>query len=172
MRRLLLPVLICTALAASAQNKITDDLQKKFNATALVFYNNTLRMINQTEDKDFDELIRDIEKMKFLLIDKDSLHFSKADYAKLVKEYKAAGYEGMVNARMEGRNFDVCVRQSGSKVKGTIILINDDKNLYVLDVLGSVPMAKVSSLFNLMEGSEVAKHLGKLGKSQKGIVVE
>ena len=45
------------------------------NATpdhSLYFYQNTLRMLNQTENKEFDELIKDIEKMKFLMIEKDA----------------------------------------------------------------------------------------------------
>ena len=54
----------------------------------LYFYRNTLRMLNQTEDKSFDELIKDIEKMRFLMIDKTKSKFDQADYKKLLTGYK------------------------------------------------------------------------------------
>ena len=59
------------SVATVAQTKTTEELHKKYSeGLALFFYNNTMRMLNQSDDKEFDELIKDIEKMKFLMIEK------------------------------------------------------------------------------------------------------
>jgi hypothetical protein len=62
-------LLVCSIV--SAQSKTTEELHKKNEgALSLFFYNNTLRMLNQTDDKGFDEVSKDIKKMKLLMIDK------------------------------------------------------------------------------------------------------
>ena len=44
-----------TTASAAAQTKTTEELHKSNgDALALFFYNNTLRMLNQADDKDFD----------------------------------------------------------------------------------------------------------------------
>jgi sulfur relay (sulfurtransferase) complex TusBCD TusD component (DsrE family) len=54
---------IAVSSAASAQSKTTEALEKKHSdALKLFFYQNTLRMLNQKNDPNFDELIKDIEK--------------------------------------------------------------------------------------------------------------
>jgi Domain of unknown function (DUF4252) len=136
------------------QSKTTEALNEKFDdAMTLYFYKNTLRMLNQSDDKDFDELIKDIEKLKFLLIDKGSDGFSKSDYIKLVADYKKESYEEMMTSRLEGRNFDVYLRESGGVTKGMVVLVNDSSSLYVLDLLGRVELSKVPQLFKTLDGS-------------------
>ncbi len=50
MRYIVLFFFISVALSVHAQSKTTEKLQKKHSeARALFFYNNTLRMVNQTE---------------------------------------------------------------------------------------------------------------------------
>jgi hypothetical protein len=145
------------AVAATAQSATTEKLHKKYNeALALFFYNNTLRMINQTEDKEFDALIKDIEKMKFLMIKKEN--FGKSDYQKLITEYKSEAFEEMMTSRHQGKNFDVYMKEGNAK--GMVVAVNDDENLYVLDIVGSIPLNKVTTLFNTIdESSEIGKRI-------------
>ena len=111
--------------SAQAQSETTEKLHKKYSESlAFFFYNNTLRMINQKDDKDFDALIKDIEKMKFLMIKKEG--FAKADYQKLVSSYKAESFEEMMSSRHDGKNFDVYMKDG--KAKGMIVTVNDDEN--------------------------------------------
>ena len=136
--------------SAQAQSETTEKLHKKYSESlAFFFYNNTLRMINQKDDKDFDALIKDIEKMKFLMIKKEG--FAKGDYQKLVSDYKAESFEEMMSSRHDGKNFDVYMKDG--KVKGMIVTVNDDENLYVLDIVGSIPLNKVTTLFNQIDAS-------------------
>jgi hypothetical protein len=139
--------------SAHAQSKTTDALQKSHSdALALYFYNNTLRMLNQKEDKAFDELIKDIEKMKFLMIDKGKA-FDATQYKTLISGYKSESFEEIMSSRYQGRNFDVFLKDDDGKTEGMVVTVNDSTNLYVLDIVGSIPLDKVTSLFNAIDGS-------------------
>ena len=157
MRYIILSFFIFSAVSVKSQSKTTENLHKKYNeALALFFYNNTLRMINQTEDKEFDALIKDIEKMKFLMIKKEN--FGKSDYQKLITDYKSESFEEMLTSRHQGKNFDVYMKEGATK--GMVVAVNDDENLYVLDIVGSIPLNKVTTLFNTIdESSEIGKRI-------------
>jgi hypothetical protein len=160
MRHILTLLLLVTAGRASAQSSVTDALYKKHSdAMTLFFYNNTLRMLNQTNDKDFDALIENIEKMRFLLIKKAN-GFANNDYAKLVADYKAEQFEEMMSSRYQGKNFDVFVKEKNGVTKGMLVLVNDAENLFVLDILGRVAMDKITSLYRTVnENSEIGEKI-------------
>src|SRR5688500_9414885 len=135
MRNFLIVLALLISSAALAQSKTTEALHKRYSESmSLFFYNNTLRMLNQTDDKAFDELIKDIEKMKFLMIDK-AQSFTGADYKKLVSGYKGEAFEEIMTSRFQGKNFGVFLKESGGKTKGMVVLVNDSSSLYVLDIV-------------------------------------
>jgi Domain of unknown function (DUF4252) len=152
----LLFCVICMAAGANAQSKTTEELAKKNSeALSLFFYNNTLRMLNQQEDKDFDALIKDIEKMKFLMIDKKT-SFDNGGYKKLVSSYKAESFEEIMTSRHQGKNFDVFIKEKDGDTKGMLVLVNDSTNLYVLDIVGKIALDKITKLYSVMgESSEI-----------------
>lgn len=162
MKQLFLTAIIaCAIVTAQAQTKTTELLDEKHDGTSLYFYKNTLRMLNQKEDKEFDDMIKDIEKIRFLMIDRREESFSNDDYKNLKNDYtKKESYEEIMTGRLEGRNLSVYVRESGGKVKGTIIMAADSSNLYVLDILGKIALEKAGSLFKMIdENSDVAKKI-------------
>lgn len=153
---LLLPLccLLLTSEVARAQSATTESLSKKHTGVlSLFFYNNTLRMLNQTDDKEFDELIKDIEKMRFLLIRKNESKFRETDYKKLVSDYKAERFEEIMTSRHDGKNFDVYLKEKEGTTKGMLVLINDEDNLYVLDILGKIALDKITSLYETLDES-------------------
>ena len=157
MRYLILVLFVSSLSRAYAQTKTTEALHtKNSDALSLFFYNNTLRMLNQKDDKDFDELIKDIEKMKFLMIEKKN--FGSTEYKALVKGYKSEAFEEIMTSRYGGKNFDVFLKEKDGKQKGMIVTVNDSSNLYVLDIVGSIAVNKVTTLFTTLdESSEIGK---------------
>src|SRR5688572_27780381 len=158
-------LLLVLSLPAWSQTKTTESLQKAHSdALAFYFYNNTLRMLNQKEDPGFDELVKDIEKMKFLVIDKDQ-NFGSSDYKKLVSGYKAEAFEEIMTSRLEGKNFDVFLKEKNGKTQGMIVTVNDSSNLYVLDIVGSIALNKITNLFNTIDGSsDIAQKIKEMTK--------
>lgn len=152
---------VASGLLAQAQTKTTEALSERFdNAMELYFYKNTLKMLNQAEDPAFDELIKDIEKMKFLMIDKAGDNFGSADYKKLTGDYAKEDYEEMLTSRVDGRTFEVYIREDNGRVQGTVILVSDSTSLYVLDILGRVAIQQASALFNTLdESSDIGKKI-------------
>jgi hypothetical protein len=164
-RLLIISFLMTGAVLARAQSKTTDALEKKYNAMAFFFYNNTLRMLNQQEDKAFDELIKDIEKMKFLMIRKTGEALGTADYKKVKGDYLAESFEEIMTSRMDGKNFDIFVREKDNKTKAMLVLVNDEKNLYVLDIVGSIALNKVTELYKTIDSSaDIGKRIKAFAK--------
>ena len=147
----------------NAQTKTTAELHEKFDdILSLYFYKNTLRMLNQSENKGFDEIIKDIDKMKFLMIDKPSHHFEAVDYQKLLTSYKSEHYEEIMTSRFNGKHFDIFLKEKDGHTKGMVVLANDSSNLYVLDILGKVALNKVTELFSTIDNSA---EIGKMIKA-------
>ncbi|PZR41325.1 MAG: hypothetical protein DI538_01575 [Azospira oryzae] len=144
-------ILFCGTLSF-AQSKTTQALDDKFEGLSLYFYKNTLRMLNQKNDPDFDALIKDIEKMKFLLIDKGAA-FGKSEYKKLLNDYKAEAFEPIMTSRYQGKNFDIYMKDKKGSSLGTVVLVNDSTSLYVLDIIGTIDVSKASSLFSTIDSS-------------------
>lgn len=160
-RIFLLVSFIAISGIASAQSKTTEALAKKHSdALSLFFYNNTLRMLNQSNDPNFDELIKDIEKMKFLMIKKDEKNFNTSGYKSLVGEYKAEAFEEIMTSRFEGKNFDIFLKEKDGKTRGMLVLVNDTESLYVLDILGSINVNKVTDLYSTLDkSSDIGKQI-------------
>jgi hypothetical protein len=153
MKNILLLVFVAGALLAHAQSETTEKLHKNNSkAMSFFFYHNTLRMLNQSDDKAFDELIKDIQKMKFLMIDKTT-SFTSAAYKKLTTDYKSEKFEEIMTSRYQGKNFDVFLKEKSGKTEGMVVLINDSSSLYVLDIVGSIALDKVTSLYKAIDDS-------------------
>ena len=154
---------------AGAQSKTTAALAEKFDpSVSAFFYKNTLRMLNQKDNKEFDELIRDVEKLKFLMFDKGTRNFGKAEYAKLTGDYRKEAYEPIITSRMEGRNFDIFLRGKGNSKPGTVILVNDSSSLFVLDIVGTIDVSKAGSLFSIIDGSDDIGKMMRYFNDNKG----
>jgi len=168
-------VFLFAGTVAFGQSKTTNALSKKYNdAQAFFFYNNTLRMLNQSEDKEFDELIKDIEKMKLLFISKGNT-FRADDYKELTADYKKESFEPIMTSRHQGKNFDIFTKEKDGKTNGMLVLVNDSSSLYVLDIVGRIALDKVTKLYNTIDQSsdigkkfrEVADGLDKHKKDEQ-----
>ncbi|HLT71459.1 MAG TPA: DUF4252 domain-containing protein [Cyclobacteriaceae bacterium] len=144
-----LTITIALAMStASGQSRTTQKLQEQHeDSRAFFFYNNTLRMINQEEDPAFDEAIKDIEKMKLLLIGKGE----GFNFQNIVKEYRSEEFEEIMTSRHKGRNFDIFLKEKDGKTTAMLALVNDEENLFVLDIVGRIDPGKMVSLFSVMD---------------------
>ncbi len=167
MKKLILFTLVLfSSSLVFAQAKTTDDLQKKHdNSLSLYFYKNTLRMLNQSDSKEFDEMIKNIEKIKMLIFDKKEDSFAAADYKNLVKNYQSESYESVMTTRSNGMTFDVFIRDVKGSSLGTVVLASDSTRLLVFDMVGTIDVTKVGSLFSAIDestdiGSKIKSFMG------------
>ncbi|MEP2770935.1 MAG: DUF4252 domain-containing protein [Fulvivirga sp.] len=149
MKKLLTLVLIALPLLTVAQSKTTKSLQDKYDdAFGLFFYNNTLNMLNQTDDEDFAELIKDIDKMKFLRIDRKANKIEQSEIKDLIADYKDEDFEDLMTMRHEGMNVQVYIQEDDGVTTGLVFVMTDDESLSVLDVKGKVPMNQLANLIS------------------------
>jgi hypothetical protein len=147
-------MLLLSSTMLMAQSATTQTLASNFNdAFSLYFYKNTLRMLNQTDSPEFDEMIKNIEKMRFLMINKEESKFGKNEYKNLVTNYQDEKFENMMTGRSNGRNFDVYMKDQKGSPLGTVVLVNDSSSLYVLDIIGSIDLSKATQLFQTLDQS-------------------
>ena len=154
----LLVLVLFFAWDTSAQSKTTERLEERFpESRVFFFYHNTLRMINQAEDAAFDAAIKDIEKMKMLVVDTRERN---VDFRKIVGEYQAEAFEPIITSRHKGKNFDIFLKEKNGKTTAMLALVNDDQMLFVLDIVGRVDPGKVVQLFTVMnEKSDISKNI-------------
>jgi len=162
---LFLLLILASPFFLPAQSKTTEALDKQYDSKTAFFYHNTLRMMNQSEDPAFDALIKDIEKVKFLMIRKDAASF---DYRKVVAAYKSEAFEEAMSSRHEGKNFDVFLKENNSKTSGMLVLVNDTETFIVLDIVGSIALDQVTNLYNTMgKDSHIENMMKDLLKNDK-----
>lgn len=166
MKHLFVAVIAFVGFAAAAQSPVTNALEKEYDGMSAFFYHNTLRMINQSEDPAFDDLIRDVEKMKFVMIRKD---VKAPDYRKLIGDYRAESFEEAMTSRHQGKNFDVFIKAEDNRTTGMLVLVNDETSLMVLDIVGSISLDKVTRLYStLNESSEIGERIRAFSRAVQG----
>ena len=153
MKNILLPLLIVITTICSAQTKTTKELSDKYSSWTVFLYHNTLRMINQNDDKNFDEIIKDIEKVKIVSVNKKEKGFDDAQYTKLISSYKSEKFEEILTSRMEGRSVNAYILEKNGETKGMVVTVNDTENIYVLDMVGKVALNKIMNLLTYIQSN-------------------
>ena len=147
MKQLIICFLALVPIASMAQSKTTQKFHEEHeDAFTLFFYNNTLQMLNMDDNEEFNELIKDIDKMKFLRVDKKERDLTKVDFDDLVAQYHDDDFEDLMTMRQEGMNINVYIKEKGGVTTGLVLLMDDDESLSILDIKGAVPLNKLAKL--------------------------
>lgn len=143
------------ALPMMAQTETTDEFHEQHDeAFTLFFYKNTLRMLNMQDNKEFAELIKDIDKMKFLRIEKAATEFSSQEYKSLVDGYHGESFEDLMTMRHQGANLNVFIQEMNETTTGLVILMEDDENFSILDIKGAVPLQRIAELVSKLQSTD------------------
>lgn len=138
-----------------AQSETTDQFHKEHeDAFTLFFYKNTLRMLNMQDNKEFEELIQDIDKMKFLRIEKNSTSFTREKYNSLVTQYQEEAFEDLMDMRSQGANLNVFIKEKDKVTTGLVILMEDEENFSILDIKGAVPLSRIAELVSKLQSAD------------------
>ena len=108
-------------------------------------------MLNQDDNPEFEELIRDIEKMKFVRVNKSDAGLDKDDYNELVEDFYDDDFEDLMNMRHEGMNVNAYIQEDDGVTTGIVMLMDDDESISILDIKGAVPLSKMASLLSKVQ---------------------
>ncbi len=148
MRNLLLILLISAApLLTFGQSETIQKWHKKYDdAFVMFFYKSTLKMLNMNDSKEFDELVKGIDKMKLLRIDKEKFSFSNEQYKELISDYRNENFEELMSLKQKEMKVNAYIKEGDGDTEGIVVLVNETSNLIILDIKGSVPLAKIGEL--------------------------
>lgn len=58
-----------------------------------------------------------------------------------------------MTSRYQGKSFDIYMKDKKGSSLGTVVIVNDSTNMYVLDIIGTIDVSKASSLFSAIDSS-------------------
>ncbi|WP_370087591.1 hypothetical protein [Ekhidna sp.] len=141
-------LLSCSLLA---QESIIKDFAEPRRPTRwmnpLCFYPSTLRMINITQDPNFNELVNDIEKV--LIYTLDSATVASKTYTSFLKDYEAVGYEEYMT--MLGQQE---IRIIGKKQEYVGVMASEGRAM-AFYLRGDIPFAKIPTLIQTFQSDDV-----------------
>lgn len=145
-------VLLMLQSTSYAQSETTQAFSEKYDdAFTLFFYNNTLQMLNQENNAEFEALIKDIDKMKFIRVSKKENKLTDVDFKKMVDNYHDEDFEDLMTMSHEGMNINVYIKESSGVTTGLVLLMNDPESFSILDIKGKVPLNKLASLISKVQ---------------------
>lgn len=140
-------MLITVPLLGYSQSETMQKWHKKYsNAFTLFFYQSTLNMLNMQDNEEFQDIIKDVDKMKLITIDKSEDVFTNEHYKELVSDYKEDDFEELVSFRQKEANIKAYIKEKDGTTKGIAVLINSDSTMTIIDLKGSVPLNKIGQL--------------------------
>lgn len=145
-------LLLMSPVLSFAQSSTTQAFHEDHeDAFVLFFYRNTLKMLNQDDNPDFIEIIKDIDKMKFIRVNKLEEGLKKEDYNQLVKDYYDEDFEDLMTMRHEGMNVNAYIQEDDGVTTGIVILMQDDQTISILDIKGTVPISKMATIITKVQ---------------------
>lgn len=154
MKNIIIILLSFSPFVTLAQSETTQRFHKENEDAFVLFaYHNTLKMFAQIDDEqleELDDLIKDIDKMKFVRVDA-SKEEANSKIKELASDYKSESFEDLMNMRHDGMNVNVFIKEDDGVTKGIVMLMNDEESISVIDIIGKVPLNKVANLISQVQ---------------------
>jgi hypothetical protein len=147
MKKLAFIILLILPGLVQAQSKVMRDLADDFpDAFVLMIYHSSLNMLNVDDDPDFARMIRDIEKIKVLRVDKDEDDFSSEALSSLKNTLNSRGFEELMIIKSKDYDIGVYINEDDGDIEGYFLLMDEDENFTAIDVLGSMAVGDIGQL--------------------------
>lgn len=151
-------LLITAASAGYSQSKVMEKLSETYeDATVLVFYYSTLKMIIPDDSPELKDLIYDVEKIKLLMV--DSLTQGKQEINEIRSLLEKDGYDEAMSVRYEDNNVIIYIKEKKGVTSGFFFLMEEENGLTAFDLVGKVPMDKLGSLTDHLDLLKNARDL-------------
>ena len=147
MKKIAFILLLILPGLVQAQSKVMRDLADDFpDAFVLMIYHSSLNMLNIDDDPDFARMIRDIEKIKVLRVDKDEDNFTSEALVDLKGDLNDRGFEELMAIKSKDYNIGVYILEDDDDIEGYFLLMDEDENFTAIDVLGSMAVGDIGQL--------------------------
>ena len=128
-----------------AQTKHTQKLHDDHpDAFTLFFYKSTIRMLDPANSDEYFNMIKGIEKAKFLRF--DSLELADEVLADFMKAIISDSFEEGVTFRSSEGTGNVFIRDKEGTKEGIIFIMKGEAEIYILDIVGKVELSSLMEL--------------------------
>lgn len=155
MRYLFLVIFLILAQLGNAQSDATEALDEEYDPFKLFFYKSTLRMLNTTSTQEYYEMVKDIEKAKFLRITPEDGQDFSAAYKKYIQDLESEGYGALMTMRYEGNDLNILEKSKNGTSVGMVLVVNSKDSWIVLDILGQFDMQNAGKLIATIQSFDL-----------------
>ena len=121
------------------------------DARVLMFYHSTLNMLNLEDDPEFAEMIRDIEKIKVLIVEKSSSDDKNEAVTELKLDLGKYDFEELMTINSKDYDIGVYINDDDGDIDGFFFIMNEEDSLIAVDLVGSMPVSDVGMLIDKMK---------------------
>jgi len=149
---IVLSVLFFSAINLFGQCKSVERFRKKFpESSNLFFYSSTLSMLNNQDNPELNDLLKDINKIVVLNYAKDKRQFTSGDLDELKENLKKEGYVDLMTIKNDKNDIRLTGRQKKGKMLGYVAFANTDQGLVIIDIDGTFDISKFMMLKNKLD---------------------
>jgi hypothetical protein len=144
-------LLICGILfrpgPLSAQSAVVSRIKEKIKPDlALYFYPSTLRMINLSDNEDFDRLVRDIRKIRFFKWSREN--YAEIDESSLIRDLREENFEAYMTVHGGAMDLKVYGREVRKQQPEIVAIVETEDGVQLLEIQGMIHVARIPALIN------------------------
>jgi hypothetical protein len=121
--------------------------EKRSGLRKLCFYPTTLRMVNLSKDESFNQMVKDIDKLKVIISDKTG-SIAKEDVAFLKKGIRSENYKDMLQVNKGKESFSVFIKEENDKPVGFAGIIYSKDSFILVDLEGYLSPEVIQQIMN------------------------
>lgn len=139
----------------SAQSKAMRQLVDEYpDARVIMIYHSSLNMLNMDDDPDFARMIRDIEKIKVLIIDKEGEDYNEKTLPALKSELSDTGFEKLMVVKSKDYDIGAYILEEDDDIEGFFFVMEEDDSLVAVDLVGSMPVSDIGQLMEKLQEAQ------------------
>ena len=139
-------------LTGFSQEQPLKDYAEEHTEMKLCFYPSTLRMINLSHNKAFDEMVGGIDKL--LVYTLDSVAKAGRGYTRIIEKYQGLGYDEL--AAVYGGGFDIFIYGNDRRKENEYVgIIKQDDKLTAFYMRGSLDFSKIPGMIQTLKNGDV-----------------
>ncbi len=140
-------LLLAATIGVSGQSKSITRFRSDFKETSnLFFYSSTLKMLNTENAPELADILKDIEEIRVLNYSKATVGLNKDDIATLKKALTDEEYQVIMMINEKGNVVNLYNREKRGKTVGFVAVIENQENLVLIDLIGSIDVKKFMTL--------------------------
>ena len=147
MRKIIILALMLSPLLSLAQGKTMRELSDQYpDAFELMFYHSSLNMLNIEDNEDYARVIRDIDRIKLIRIEKDEFDFASGDLSDIRETLADRSYEELMMVTSKDSKISVFIQEDGDDVEGFFLYMDEEEAFTAIDVRGYIQLQDIGLL--------------------------